>query len=93
MGRSKRRWRKPRKIVNDLYESLKQDGYEVVRDKYDLGYRGFISDFMARIGAGKNIVIAISRKYVKSPYCMFELYEIARNSGFDKYKFRERVLP
>ena len=81
------------KIVNDLYESLKQDGYKVVRDKYDLDYRGFISDFMHRIGEGKNIIVAISKKYVKSPYCMFELYEIARNAGFDKYRFSERVLP
>ncbi len=81
------------KIVDDLYQSLLQDGYQVVRDKYDLGYKGFISDFMARIGQGRNIIVAISKKYLHSPYCMFELFEIARNSDFDKYKFGEKVLP
>jgi hypothetical protein len=34
------------KIVNSLYESLKNDGYKIVRDKIDLGYKGLISDFM-----------------------------------------------
>jgi TIR domain len=80
-------------LVNDLYESLVQDGYHVIRDKYDLGYRGYISDFMVKIGQGKNVIVAISQKYVKSPYCMFELYEIARNSNFDKYQFSKKVLP
>ena len=81
------------KIVNELYESLINDKYQVVRDKYNLEYKGFISDFMGRIGKGKCIVVAISQKYLKSPYCMFELYEIARNSNFDKVQFREKVLP
>ena len=81
------------KIVNELYKSLLDDNYDVVRDKYNLEYKGFITDFMARIGEGKCIIVAISRKYLKSPYCMFELYEIARNSKFDKTRFREIVIP
>lgn len=81
------------KLVNELYGSLLADGYGVVRDKYDLGYKGFIGDFMKRIGEGKAIIVAVSEKYVRSPYCMFELYEIARNCKFDKYLFREKVLP
>ena len=81
------------KIVNELFESLKADDYNVVRDKNDLGYRGYISDFMQRIGEGQNIVVAISEKYVRSPYCMFELYEIARNCRGNKEEFSRRVLP
>jgi hypothetical protein len=81
------------KIVNELYQALLEANYQVVRDKYDLGYKGFISDFIRSIGEGKCIVIAISRKYVKSQYCMYELYEIARNSNFDKHLFRKKVLP
>jgi len=81
------------RIVNELYDSLVKDNYRVVRDKYNLEYKGFISAFMTRIGKGKCIIVAISQKYVKSPYCMFELYEIARNSNFDKEQFREKVLP
>lgn len=80
-------------IVNQLYDSLKEDNFEVVRDKMDLGYRGLISEFMKEIGEGDLIVVVISDKYVKSPYCMFELYEIARNCKFDKSLFARRILP
>jgi GTPase SAR1 family protein len=80
-------------IVNQLYDSLEKDGYTLKRDKMDLGYRGFISDFMQEIGEGDLIVVVISNKYVKSPYCMFELYEIARNCKFDKSLFAQRILP
>lgn len=81
------------KVVNELYESLKKEDYNLVRDKVDLGYKGFISDFMTRIGKGDLIIVVLSKKYVKSAYCMFELYEIARNSKFEKELFREKVLP
>src|SRR6185369_9239912 len=81
------------KIVNELYKSLLKDNYRIVRDKYNLEYKGFITDFMGRIGEGKCVIVAISEKYVRSPYCMFELYEIARNSNFDKNLFREKVIP
>ena len=80
-------------IVNKLYDSLKIDGFNVIRDKMDLGYRGLISKFMEDIGQGDLIVVVVSDKYVRSPYCMFELYEIARNSKFDKNIFAQRVLP
>ncbi len=38
------------KMVHALYLSLQKDGYRVVRDKEDLGYKDLISDFMKRIG-------------------------------------------
>ena len=80
-------------IVNQLYESLSNKGYNLVRDKVDLGYRGYISEFMRDIGEGEMVIVVLSEKYVKSPFCMFELYEIARNSRLDKQAFRERVFP
>jgi internalin A len=80
-------------VVNELYESLKKEDYNLVRDKVDLGYKGFISDFMKRIGKGDLVIVVLSEKYVKSAYCMFELYEIARNSKFEKELFREKVVP
>jgi tetratricopeptide (TPR) repeat protein len=81
------------KIVLDLHNSLKNDGYIVAIDKEDLGYTGYISKFMEAIGQGKAIVVAMSKKYARSPFCMFELYEIARNSKFNKEEFRQKVLP
>jgi tetratricopeptide (TPR) repeat protein len=81
------------KIVLDLHISLKNDGYNVAIDKEDLGYTGYISKFMEAIGQGKAIVVVVSQKYARSPYCMFELYEIARNCKFNKEEFRQKVLP
>jgi hypothetical protein len=80
-------------IVDNLYQSLITDNYTVIRDKMDLGYRGFISDFMKEIGEGDLIVIATSDKYFRSPYCLYELYEIARNCKFDKHIFANKSLP
>ena len=81
------------KIVNDLYESLIKDGYTVVRDKADLGYKGLISHFMEDIGKGNCIVLVISGKYLKSPNCMFELLEIYRKSNSDIDEMNNKIFP
>jgi len=81
------------KIVDELYDSLVGDGFNVIRDKKDLSYGGRISAFMERIGQGDWVVVFISDKYVRSEYCMFELYEIARNSKLEKQEFAGRILP
>lgn len=81
------------KIVSDLYKSFKGDGFNVVRDKEDLDYKGLISDFMKEIGEGGFIVVAISDKYLKSDNCMLEMYEIFRNSKLEKKGFIERIYP
>lgn len=80
-------------IVHDLYLSLKDDGYPVMRDKEDVDYRDLISDFMKQIGKGDCIVVAISDKYLKSEYCMFEMYEIYRNSKREKAPFLDKIFP
>lgn len=81
------------KLVSELYNSLLAENYNPVRDKNNVKYKDFFSDFIAELGKGKCIVVAISDKYLKSTYCMFELYEIARHSNFDKYHFREKIFP
>lgn len=81
------------KIADRLYESLLNDGYRVIRDKESLGYRGSISEFMKEIGRGSLIIVVISDKYLKSPYCMFELLEIFRKSGSEVSEMREKIFP
>jgi internalin A len=66
-------------IVNKIYPILVEKGFNVIRDKVDLGYKGNIKEFMQRIGMGKAIVVVISDKYLKSENCMFEILEIHRN--------------
>lgn len=80
-------------LVDRLYNSLHQQGYHVIRDKVDLQYKGLISGFMSDIGKGNIIIIALSDKYLKSRFCMFELYEIYRNCGMSKADFVKKVFP
>ena len=82
-------------IVNALYESLDREekNYQLFRDKMNLNYGGLISEFMEDIGEGDLIVVFISDKYIRSPYCMWEMCEIGRNCKFDKQLFINRILP
>ncbi len=75
-------------FVNQLDTQLQKNNILLVRDKRDLAFKGLITEFMQRIGKGKGIVLVVSDKYLKSPYCMFELMEIYRN-----LEFRERIFP
>jgi GTPase SAR1 family protein len=74
--------------VNRLDEVLKGKGITIIRDKRDLVYKGLIKAFMEKIGRGKCVIAVISDKYLKSPNCMFELVQIAKNG-----EFYHRIFP
>jgi hypothetical protein len=80
-------------IVDKLYNSLKAADFNVIRDKVNLEYKGLISGFMKDIGKGNIIIVSISDKYLKSKFCMFELYEIYRNCGMSKEAFVKKIFP
>jgi len=46
---------------------------------------------MSRIGEGDRIFVIMSDKYLRSPFCMFELSEIWRNSRRQSRDFLSRV--
>lgn len=79
--------------VDNLYKILSDKGFDVRRDKMNIGYKDLISEFMEEIGESQNIIVALSDKYLKSPYCMFELYEIYRNSKQKKKEFIKKIYP
>jgi internalin A len=74
--------------VDKLEQSLRGKGIILLRDKNELKYRDAIQDFMKRIGQGKCIVVILSKKYLESKNCMFELTEIAARGDI-----RDRVFP
>lgn len=80
-------------VVNEVYKSLKSNKFNVVRDKVDLTYGSSIFEFMKNMGKSSLIIIFISDEYLKSHYCMFELYEIARDCKWEQSTFSKRVLP
>jgi internalin A len=82
-----------RRIVDQLYDSLREDGHQVLRDNMDLEYGGLISKYMQELGRGDLILVFLSDAYVRSPYCMYELCEISRNQKREQELFRTRILP
>jgi hypothetical protein len=78
-------------IIDRLCAAAEQRGIRILRDKTALGLGESISRFMQRIGRGDRIFVVLSDKYLKSPYCMFELFEVWRNSRADSTSFVERV--
>jgi GTPase SAR1 family protein len=69
-------------IANRLDEAFKEKGITIIRDKRDLGFKGRIKEFMERIECGKCVIVVISKKYLESRNCMFELMQIAKSGDF-----------
>jgi TIR domain len=86
-------WDQDEALIMQLYNSLKKEGFNVVKDKENIGYKGVISKFMEEIGSADFVIVAISDKYLKSKFCMYELYEIFRNSGMNKDVFGRKIFP
>jgi internalin A len=77
--------------VDALCEQAKTRGVQIDRDKTTLGHGDRISSFMRQIGEGDRVFIFLSDKYLKSPFCMFELFEMWRNSRQNSSEFLRRV--
>jgi tetratricopeptide (TPR) repeat protein len=76
-----------------LYEALQTEGYQVEMDRYEVAYRDRFTKFMERIGRGAFIIVVISDKYLRSPYCMFELLEIYRKSNSELGEMAAKIFP
>ena len=79
------------KAVDDLCEQARRRGVTILIDKEQTRVGDRISDFMQRIGQGKRVFVMLSDKYLKSPYCMCELFEIWRTSEEEPARFLQRV--
>ncbi len=77
-----------KEITDRLDEAFQAQGIEIIRDKKELGYKDRIKAFMERIGRGKCVIVVISKAYLESENCMFELLQIAKNG-----QFSDRIFP
>ncbi len=78
-------------IVDKLCdEEAEKRGTPILRDKKVLGFGDDIAKFMRAIGRGDRVLVMLSDKYLKSPFCMFELFEIWRNSRQEEEDFLRR---
>ena len=63
-------------VVDGLYEALEKDGFRPVRDRDAMKSGDRISAFMRQLTRADLVVAVISDKYLRSPYCMFEIYKL-----------------
>ena len=80
-------------IVDRLCETLEQHGWHILRDSEVLRPGDLISGFMNRIGLADHVIVVLSDKYLRSPYCMTELYSIYQRSVGEKADFLRRIIP
>jgi internalin A len=80
-------------VVDRLCQKLEYEGLNVLRDKKVMHPGELISGFMKRIGRADRVIVVFSDKYLRSPYCMAELYGIYQRSVGEKEDFLRRVIP
>ncbi len=71
-------------LIKQLSESFKVDGYDVINDVSEETYKGSLIEFIKEIGRADFIIVVISDKFLKSEFCMYELYEMLRKDIFKK---------
>jgi internalin A len=87
-------------VVDRLCREAEARGKRIIRDKTEMKIGDRISTFVDRIGKGAvngRVCIVLSDKYLKSTYCMHELFDVWRNCREDSDTLIERtrvlVLP
>ena len=80
------------RIVDDFCaRAAEEHGVIVQRDKDVMRIGDRISTFMKRIAKGDRVIVVLSDKYLRSPFCMYELYEIWWQAKGEDDAFLERV--
>jgi internalin A len=80
--------------VDLLCSEAEARGKRIIRDKTAMKIGDRISTFMDRIGKGVvngRVCIVLSDKYLKSSYCMHELFDVWRNCREDGGTFIDRT--
>ena len=85
--------RKRTEVVNRLCETLAKEGWQIIRDKNAMRSGDLISGFIKMIGQADHNIVVLSDKYLRSPYCMTELYSIYQRSVGEKEDFLRRIVP
>jgi internalin A len=78
-------------IVDRLCDAAAAQGHRILRDTDTLSHGDSITAFMKKIGTGDRVFVILSDKYLRSPFCMFELSEVWRTSKQHKQVFLDRV--
>jgi hypothetical protein len=80
-------------LVEQLVQAIKGAGITVFIDREVVKPGDRISHFMNAIAKGDVIIIILSRKYLESENCLYELNRIWKEAGQDGDRFLRRVIP
>jgi internalin A len=80
-------------VVDGLYASLEKDGFRPVRDRDQMHAGDRISAFISQLTRADLVVAVISEKYLRSTYCMFEIYRLWQRSQGDPDVLGKILVP
>ncbi|PYQ65591.1 MAG: hypothetical protein DMF53_05195 [Acidobacteria bacterium] len=80
-------------VVDGLYAALPKDGFRPVRDRDEIRPGDLISAFIRQLTRADLVVAVISEKYLRSWYCMYEIYKIWQKCQGDADVMVQRVVP
>ena len=85
--------RRRQEVVERMCETLVKEDWEVVRDRTAMNYGDLISEFMKTLSQADVVIVVLSDKYLRSPYCMTELHDLYVNSRQEKGDFLKHIIP
>jgi internalin A len=82
-------------IVDGLVDALRKhpEPISVRIDRDEMRPGDLISAFMDRLTAADRVIVVISAKYLRSEYCMYELFRIYQNCCRKAEDFHRRIIP
>ncbi len=81
-------------VVDALQQALEQeDGFLPIRDRDHIKNGDLISGFIRRLTRADLVVAVISDKYLRSPYCMNEIYKLWQRCQADPVEMAKWVVP
>jgi internalin A len=83
--------RERKAVVDRLCAEAASRGVTIIRDETALSTGDRISTFMARLARANRLFVILSDRYLMSPYCMFELFEVWRSCRGADEEFLRRI--
>jgi internalin A len=80
-------------VVDALYSALEKDGFAPVRDRDQIRPGELISAFIRQLTRADLVVAVISDKYLRSPYCMYEIYRLWQRCQGDADDLAQHLVP
>ena len=83
------------RIVDGLVDALRKNPEPIAVhiDREVMRPGDLISAFMDRLAAADRVIVVISAKYLRSEYCMYELFMLYQNCRKKAGDFHRRIIP